>query len=67
MNERVENLILDHLRHLRGGTDRMAAELHDMKVRLTAVEEGLAGIHRRMDRMDGHLDRIERRLELTVA
>jgi hypothetical protein len=33
-------------------------------VRLTAVEEGMAGINRRVDRVETRLDRIEKRREL---
>ena len=44
--------------------DRVLDDVHDLKVRMASVEEGLAGIHRRIDRMDLRVDRIERRLEL---
>lgn len=67
MNETVESLVLEHLRKLREGQDRMAEDIRDMKVRVTALEEGVAGIHRRMDRFEARLERIERRLELADA
>ena len=44
--------------------DCLVDEVHDLKVRLTAVEEGMAGINRRVDRVETRLDRIEKRLEL---
>ena len=47
--------------------DRVLDDVHDLKVRMASVEEGLAGIHRRIDRMDLRVDRIERRLELVDA
>ena len=47
--------------------DRVLDDVHDLKVRMASVEEGLAGIHRRIDRMDLRVDRIERRLELVGA
>ena len=40
------------------------ADIRDLKLRVTNVEEGLAGVHRRLDRTDARLDRIERRLDL---
>ena len=47
--------------------DRIIDDVHDLKVRMASVEEELAGIHRRIDRMDLRVDRIERRLELVDA
>jgi hypothetical protein len=44
--------------------DRVHDDVKDIKVRLTSVEEALAGVNRRIDRTEGRLDRIERRLEL---
>jgi DNA repair ATPase RecN len=43
---------------------RMCEDIHEMRVRLTNVEESQSIIHRRLDRMDERLERIERRLEL---
>jgi len=42
----------------------MRDDVRDLKVRVTAVEEGLAGVNRRIDRLEARLDRIDRRLEL---
>lgn len=62
-----DNLVLAMLRRMDTKLDRGLEELHDVKVRLTAVEENMAGIHRRIDRLDERFQRIERRLELTDA
>jgi predicted nuclease with TOPRIM domain len=59
-----ENMTLRLLRSIDGKLDRVQDDLKDIKVRMTAVEEGLAGVNRRIDRTEGRLDRIERRLEL---
>ena len=74
MAESVDNPGLEQLRLIRGelqslhsGQREIRSDLLDMKVRLTAVEEGLAGVHRRMDRLDGRLERVEQRLELADA
>lgn len=47
--------------------DRLIDDVGDMKVRVTHVEEGLAGVNRRLDRMDQRVERIERRLDLVDA
>jgi len=48
-------------------TERMAEDLQDLKVRVTSVEEGLAGVNRRLDRVEHRVERIEQRLELSAA
>ena len=55
------------LRRLDERTERMAEDLHDLKVRLSSVEANLAAMNRRMDRFDAGLERVERRLELADA
>jgi archaellum component FlaC len=67
MAEAPDNIMLVLLRRIDERTDRMAQDLHDVKVRVTALEEGLAGVNRRLDRLELRVDRIERRLELSDA
>lgn len=74
MTDDQTNLVLEHLRHIRGKVDRIADDVQDLKIRVTALEEGMAGVHqglaginRRLDRLDERVERIERRLELTEA
>jgi chromosome segregation ATPase len=55
------------LRKIDERTERMAEDLHDVKVRMSSVEANLATMNRRMDRFEERLDRIERRLELADA
>ena len=62
-----DNLTLKILRRLDEKTDRLLDDMHDVKIRMTAVEEALAGVHRRMDRIDERLERVERRLDLAEA
>lgn len=78
MADNAENLVLEHLRALRAGQDRIENELQDIKGRLSAVETGLNGVRRDLvalaeadvrlqitvDRLGERSDRIERRLEL---
>ena len=71
MNENVENMVLEHLRHIRGRVDQIAEDLGTVKLRLSSLESQVSGLHadnaiahQRMDRLDARLDRIERRLDL---
>ena len=78
MEDQTDSLVLEHLRALRAGQDRIEDEIREMKHRLISVESGIAGIRRdgagtqddvyrqqaTMDRLKERLDRIERRLEL---
>ena len=67
MAKEPDNLTLKILRRLDEKTDRLLDDMHDVKIRMTAVEEALAGVHRRMDRLDERLERVERRLDLAEA
>jgi hypothetical protein len=67
-----DNIVLTMLRRMDEKLDRVADDLHDIKVRVTALEEGqaklllaVAGTNRRIDGIELRLDRIERRLNLT--
>ena len=64
MTDGPDSLILQLLRRMDEKLDRVGGDVHDLKVRVTGVEEGVAGIHRRLDRLDGRVERIERRLDL---
>lgn len=78
MAEKVENLILEHLRALRTGQGRMEEELKEIKMRLSSLERGQAkghaeyadlyGDHARqqsaIDRLSDRLATVEKRLEL---
>ena len=65
MAEQPDNIMLAILRKIDQRTERMAEDIHDLKVRMTSVEEGLAGVNRRLDRLDTRVERIEKRLELS--
>jgi archaellum component FlaC len=64
MAREPDNLVLELLRRIDERTERMAADLNDLKVRVTHVEEGLAGVNRRLDRLEQRIERIEKRLDL---
>ena len=46
MADNLENSVLEHLRALRAGQDRIEAGLKEVKQRLTGVESGIAGLRR---------------------
>ena len=64
MANEPDNIVLQYMRRFDEKLDRVVDEMLDVKVRLTAVEEGLAGINRGLDRLEGRVERIERRLDL---
>jgi archaellum component FlaC len=64
MSDDPENLVLIYLRRIDIKLDRIADDVGDLKVRMTNVDEGLAGVNRRLDRLEARVDRIERRLDL---
>ena len=78
MTDNVENLILEHLRALRGGQDRIEHELREVQSRLSSLETAVIGLRRdivftqedvvrqqlSIDHLKERLNRVERRLEL---
>jgi archaellum component FlaC len=67
MAKEPDSVILAILRKIDQRTERMAEDLQDLKVRVTSVEEGRAGVNRRLDRLENRVERIEQRLELSDA
>jgi septation ring formation regulator EzrA len=69
-----DNLLLEYMRRfdrrlteMDTKIDRVLDDVHMLKVRMTAVEENLVGIQRRIDRVEERLERIERRVGLIDA
>lgn len=63
MVDQPGNLVLVMLRRMDEKLDRLIDEVHGVKVRKTAVEGNLTGVHRIEARIEG----IERRLDLVDA
>jgi uncharacterized protein involved in exopolysaccharide biosynthesis len=74
--ENVDNLIIEHLKNLRNELKDFREEARNefaiLKMRINSIEKGIAGmhddastIHARIDQVDGHISKIDRRLELT--
>lgn len=80
MPETVDNLLLEHLKRFQAGQERIERKLDEIVIRVGHLEVGVAGVRRdfahadenvaglsvRLDKVSERLDRIERRLELTV-
>ena len=78
MTESTENLVIEHLRHIRGRVDRIAEDMSDLKLRMSSLESAMVGVKREVsagdetnarqqvsiDRLVDRIERIERRLDL---
>lgn len=71
MNEKVENLVLEQLRAIRGDIARMADDMRGLRTEMLAVRHHARGTELQQDvhhediaSMKVRLDRIEKRLEL---
>jgi hypothetical protein len=62
-----ENIVLEHLRHIRRGVDDLRDDMQEVKARLGILENQYASLSNRLDRLDLRVSRIETRLELTDA
>lgn len=67
-----DNLVLRMLRRMDEKLDRLLADVAELKPRLTLLGRqvgdlpmDMAGLSARLDRVNGRLDRLERRAELT--
>ncbi|HTA99237.1 MAG TPA: hypothetical protein VK804_02065 [Bradyrhizobium sp.] len=66
-----DNLVLEHLRVIRGDMSKLVGEMQTMRVEMTAMRQHMAGMmtiqeHDHVDiaGIKSRLDRIEKRLEL---
>jgi hypothetical protein len=81
MTDNMENIIIEHLRAIRGDVGSVGADVSEIKSRLTSIDErltlvekGTANIHGdmallqlRLDRQGDRIERIEKRLDLAPA
>ncbi|MEM7427817.1 MAG: hypothetical protein AAF441_17115 [Pseudomonadota bacterium] len=63
----TDNLILEHLRAIRATQDSHGDDLREIKGRLGVLEQQYAIMSNRLDRVDGRINRIEKRLDLQDA
>lgn len=78
MTADIENLVLEHLRHIRSRVDQIADDMTDLRHRMTGLEGAMSLIKREvaygdetdarqqvtLDKLLSRVERIERRLEL---
>lgn len=69
--DNIENLILEHLRALRTDMSDIKADVRDLKLRMSSIENYMAIFHleiarhgSKFDEVDARIERIERRLQL---
>jgi predicted nucleic acid-binding Zn-ribbon protein len=81
MADEPNNIVLEHLRHIRRVVDKLETEVVEVKSRITSFEgtmghvmaqighpqAQIASQTRRIDQIESRLDRIEQRLDLTHA
>jgi hypothetical protein len=74
MASETDNLVLEHLRHIRKAVDELRLDMIDVKARVGGIEgtlghvmTQLAVVSGRVDRIEERLGRVERRLDLTEA
>ncbi len=71
MMAKVENLVLEHLRHIRGQLDRMEHPLQEVAARSSHFGRAVADrspqitqVNAKLGRLDARVTRIENRLDL---
>ena len=67
MTSNNDNLVLEHLRHIRATVDRTQEDVRDIKFRVGQLESNVLNLTHRMDRFDERLNRVETRLGLAEA
>jgi outer membrane murein-binding lipoprotein Lpp len=78
MSDNVENIVLEHLRHIRSRVDQIADDISDLKHRMSSLESAMVSVKHEvahgdetdarqqvtLDKIIDCIQRIERRLEL---
>ena len=78
MTDNVENLVLEHLRHIRARVDQIADDMGDLKHRMSSLESAMVSVKHEvahgdetdarqqvtLDKLVDRIQRIENRLEL---
>lgn len=62
-----DNIVLEHLRHIRQAVDGVRDDMREVKTPLGILESQYASLSSRLDRLDERVARIEQRLDLAEA
>jgi tetrahydromethanopterin S-methyltransferase subunit G len=64
MRDEPDNLVLRCLRRIDERMERVETRLSELVGRTGLLEQGYAGVSRRLDQIDVRIERVERRLDL---
>jgi chromosome segregation ATPase len=67
MSSPGDNIVLEHLRHIRTAVDETRHDIREIKARLGTLEQQYANMSNRIDRTEYRLERIETRIGLIDA
>jgi predicted nucleic acid-binding Zn-ribbon protein len=67
MSSPGDNIVLEHLRHIRTAVDETRHDTREIKARLGTLEQQYANMSNRIDRTEYRLERIETRIGLIDA
>jgi chromosome segregation ATPase len=67
MSDPGDNVVLEHLRHIRAVVDETRQDIRELKTRVGILEQQYASMSNRIDRIEHRLERIETRIGLIDA
>ena len=62
-----DNIVLEHLRHIRTAVDETRHDIREIKTRVGILEQQYASMSNRVDRIEHRLEHIETRIGLVGA
>ena len=63
----IDNIVLEHLRHIRGAVDGLRDDMREVKERLSIIVSQCTSMSNRLGNINARLRRIEQRLSLANA
>ena len=62
MSDNVENIVLEHLRHIRSRVDQIAGNMSDLKHRMSSLESAMVSVKHEV----AHGDETDARVEIEM-
>jgi predicted nucleic acid-binding Zn-ribbon protein len=59
----VDNIVLEHLRHIGGAVDALREDMREVKHRVGSLEREVAQVHVKVAELSERIDRVSDRLE----